>query len=119
MFRRRRAEDDLDKEIQFHVDQSVRDLVATGLDVDEARRRTRLEFGGTLQVKEQVRDTGVLTVLDTFWADVRYAARALRRAPGFAVAAMLALALGQRRNDRAGDDSERSGAEASTTHTNW
>jgi hypothetical protein len=48
--------DDLDKELRFHIDARIDDLIAEGLTPDEARRRTRLELGGVMQVKEAVRD---------------------------------------------------------------
>ena len=49
-------EDDIDKELQFHVDQRVADYIASGLTPAEARRRVALEFGGVTQTKEAIRD---------------------------------------------------------------
>jgi hypothetical protein len=48
--------DDLDEELRFHIDARIDDLVAEGLTLEEARRRTHLELGGVMQVKEAVRD---------------------------------------------------------------
>jgi hypothetical protein len=45
-------EDELDKELRFHIDERIDALVAEGVTLEEARRRTRLEFGGVMQVKE-------------------------------------------------------------------
>ena len=55
---------DLDRELRFHLDERIDDLVAAGLSLDEARRRARLEFGGVLQVKEAVRDESWWRVFD-------------------------------------------------------
>jgi predicted permease len=85
---------DLDKELRFHVDERIDDLIATGLSADEARRRARLEFGGVLQVKEAVRDESWWRVFDGWERDVRLAVRALRRSPVFALTAALILGLG-------------------------
>ena len=52
-------DEDLDKELRFHIEERVADLVAAGVTSDEARRRARLEFGGVMQVKESVRDQHV------------------------------------------------------------
>ena len=49
-------DDELDRELQFHLDERVADLVGTGIPEEEARRRARLELGGVMQVKEAVRD---------------------------------------------------------------
>ena len=51
------AEEQLDKELRFHLDQHVADLIAQGHDPEEARRQARLALGGPEQVKEYCRDT--------------------------------------------------------------
>src|SRR2546423_2768487 len=88
------GEDDIDKEIQFHVDQRVADYIASGLTPAEARRRAALEFGGVTQTKEAIRDQDAWRVVDTVWRDVRFAVRSLRRTPIFALTAVLVLGLG-------------------------
>jgi hypothetical protein len=47
---------DLDRELKYHVDRRVDDLVHSGLPGPEARRRAALELGGATQVREEVRD---------------------------------------------------------------
>ena len=61
---------------------------------DEAVRRARLEFGGLDQIKEEHRDARGIGVVNDLGRDVRYAFRQFRRAPGFAVLAVLCLGLG-------------------------
>ena len=65
-----------------------------GATAEEARRAAAIEVGGVEQVVEEVRDVRAGVFLATVAADVRYTLRALVRAPGFAAAAILALALG-------------------------
>lgn len=93
-WRRRRLEQDLDRELRYHVDRRVEDLRRSGVSDAEARRRAALEFGGVLQVQEEVRDTWMWRWLDNWSRDVRYAGRTLKRSPGFTATAMLSLALG-------------------------
>lgn len=97
-FRRRRdrLERDLDRELRYHLDRRVEDLIANGLSESEARREASVEFGGVPQVREEVRDTWIWRWLDTLARDVRYAVRSLTRSWGFALgaSAVLALAIG-------------------------
>lgn len=53
---RKKMEEDLNKELRFHLDQHAADLIARGVDPQEARRQARLALGGSEQVKEQCRD---------------------------------------------------------------
>src|SRR5207237_5762150 len=89
-----RHDDELDKELRFHVDQRVADYIASGLTPEEARRRAALEFGGITQVEEAIRDQGSWRVLEGFLRDLRFAVRSLRRTPIFALTATLVLGLG-------------------------
>jgi putative ABC transport system permease protein len=93
-FRREVTEKHLDAELRFHLEHRIADLVAAGMAPEKARRQARLEFGGLDQVKEECRDVGVSHIIETFVQDLRYGLRQLRRNPGFAVLAVLALALG-------------------------
>ena len=98
LFRRRRdrLERDLDRELRYHIDRRVEDLIKDGLSEPEARRQASLEFGGVPQVQEDVRDTWIWRWLDALVRDVRYAIRSLTRSWGFALGAgaVLALAIG-------------------------
>ncbi len=87
-------DDELDRELRFHVDQRVADYIASGLTPEEARRRAGLEFGGITQVKEAIRDQDSWRVLDGFLRDLRFAVRSLRRTPVFALTVALVLGLG-------------------------
>ena len=89
-----RREKKLNSEIEFHIEQQIRDYVAQGMDPEEARRRVRIEFGGAAAIKEECRDVWSLQTLETAWKDVVYGLRVLRSAPLFTLTAILALALG-------------------------
>jgi predicted permease len=87
-------QDDLDKELRFHIDSRVDDLVASGVAPDEARRQARLEFGGLMQTKEAVRDLHLRSVIDGLGQDLRLAFRTLVATPVVTTVAILSLALG-------------------------
>jgi predicted permease len=93
-WRRRRLEQELDRELRYHMERRVEDLRQAGVTDADARRQAALEFGGLAQVREDVRETWVWRWLDNAGRDVRYAFRMLRRSPGFAIAALLSLTLG-------------------------
>ena len=94
LFRRRHLEEQLDKEVRFHLDQHAADLIARGDRPDEAVRKARLAFGGPQQVKEECRDTRGTRWLEDLLQDFRFALRALRQRAGFAAVTLSTLALG-------------------------
>src|SRR5262245_12515750 len=93
-FRRQALESDLGRELAYHIDRRVADLVHSGLPEAEARRRVALEIGGTTQVREEVRDIWLARWLREFVYDLRFSARSLRRSPSFTATAVLSLSLG-------------------------
>src|SRR5262245_16848114 len=94
LLRRKEMETRLDKELQFHLEEHIADLIAHGHDPEEARRLARIEIGGAEQVKEQCREARGTRWLEDFLQDLHYAVRTLRQRPGFAVVALVTLALG-------------------------
>src|SRR5262252_9694618 len=90
----KKMEVELEKELRFHLDQHTADLIAQGLDPEEARRRARLALGGPEQVKEQCRDARGTRWLEDLLQDLRYGARMLLNKPGFTLIAVIALAAG-------------------------
>ena len=79
LFRRDAVENELDEELRSHFERQVEKLAQSGLPVAEARRRARLEFGGSDQIKEECRDERPARLLADLWRDVRHSFRALAR----------------------------------------
>jgi predicted permease len=91
--RRGPLERDFDRELQYHFDRRVADLIAAGIPEPDARRRIAVELGIS-QVREEVRDVWLTRWLRDSLYDFRYSARSFLRSPGFTAATLLSLALG-------------------------
>jgi len=92
--RRGELEADLDDEIRLHIELETAANVRAGMEPDTARREALRRLGGVQKVKEDVRDERGVRPLEDFVSDIRFAARSLRKAPGFTAAVVLTLALG-------------------------
>src|SRR5919106_1354093 len=93
-FRLRNLESDLDRELKYHIDRRLSELMLSGMQETEARRQARLELGGTTQVQEEVRDVWLNRWLREFAYDLRFSARSFLRSRSFTATAVLSLALG-------------------------
>jgi len=91
---RRRKEAELREELEFHLAEDADERAIAGAARDEAQSAARREFGSLARITEDTRAAWGWPKAEQFAQDVKYAARMVRRNPGFAAAVIVSLALG-------------------------
>jgi predicted permease len=91
--RRREFEDGMTEELRFHIEQYTNELVSSGMPPEKAARLAQQELGNLTNVKGDCREAFGVHLFDEFRRELSYAARLLRKTPGFTATALLTLAV--------------------------
>ena len=94
LFRRHNLYNDLAAEMREHIEEKTEQFMREGMSREDAVRAARRAFGNATLIEERGREAWQWPRLESLLADAKFALRQLRRSPGFAVTAILTLALG-------------------------
>jgi predicted permease len=94
LFTRGKVEREIDAELRAHIEMRVEDNMAQGMTAEEARRDALVKFGNPVVMKEKTAAMDAALGMENLWRDVRYAARQLKKSPGFVLAVMISIGLG-------------------------
>src|SRR3984885_1567173 len=94
LFSRSRVDREIEGELKSHIEMRIEDSIAEGMSPEEARRDALLRFGNPTLMKERTVGEDAVLSMQSLFTDVRYAVRQLLRNRGFAIMAILTLALG-------------------------
>src|SRR6476659_6909985 len=94
LIHKRAVEQDLDNELQFHLDKDIAENIRSGMTAEDARYEALKAFGGVEQSKEEARDARGVRMIENVFEDARYSLRLLTKSPAFTFVVLLTLALG-------------------------